>query len=336
MKEKILVSLNGAESSLVAAWLLKKQGFQLRGIVFDISENSKRKEELRQRISDFERKLGISIQVMDCAREARELVEKEISQGVERGFRYDLKTIFHQRFLFPKLLMMRDHFKFDKVATGHQVNVQLKPLDQSVNVIRNEIRKEDETSLLVGMTQNELRFFEFPLGTIPKSMIHKLSEELKLGNEHSPHLAKYELEHENRKTESNQKEPVSENMNDPEDASLSLFGDFVNSIVFDVFTSQKQAFDGKVEDRTIHEVWLENASWFSGQDLGFRVKKCLMSWAHEKQPVPVQVMQFEGGGLKVLCEQPLTGVHANLIAGDPVTLLDGDLVLGGARVIQCL
>jgi tRNA U34 2-thiouridine synthase MnmA/TrmU len=334
MKEKILVSLNGAENSFVTAWLLKKQGFHLRGVVFDITEDSQKKQNLRKSIADYERKLGISIQVMDCAREVHEIVEREISKGVEHGFRYDIKTIFHQRFLFPKLLMMREHFKFDKVATGHLVNIQVETHDQSVTVIRNPLLKDDETHLLVGMTQKELRFFEFPLGAIPKNMIHKLSEELKLNIEDTSILAKYDLERDLRDADSTRAEAISKNEN--EDDALSLLGDFVDSIVFDVFTNHKQVFEGKIEERAIQEIWLENASWFSGQDLGFKVKQCLMSWTRQSQPVPVKIMQYEGGGLKVLCDQPLTGENANIFGGDSVIWLDGELVLGGARVVQCL
>ena len=118
MKEKILVSLDGAEESLVTAWLLKKQGYSMRAVTFDITDVPEHKEALRKSVAEYERKLGISIQVMECAHEAREIVESEVAQGSERGFRYDIKTIFHQRFLFPKLLAMKDHFNFDKVEIG--------------------------------------------------------------------------------------------------------------------------------------------------------------------------------------------------------------------------
>lgn len=336
MKDKILVSLDGAEESLVTAWLLKKQGFTMRAVTFDITEVPEHKEALRRSVAEYERKLGISIQILDCAREAREIVEREVAQGSERGFRYDIKTIFHQRFLFPKLLAMKDHFNFDKVATGHRVNVHFEPIDNQVSVVRYPTKADDESHLLVGLTQKELRCLEFPLGSIPKAMIHKLADELKLGVEGASKLAKFEVQHEAHVKDSLIYNTEGAYEGTAEMEELSLGSKFVESVVFDILPGQNQIVVGHLEDRTIREIWFENASWFSGEDLGFKIKNCLMSWKHEAQPVPVKIMQYEGSGLKVLCEQPLTGENANLFSGDNVVWLEGETVLGGARVVQCL
>jgi hypothetical protein len=61
-----------------------------------------------------------------------------------------------------------------------------------------------------------------------------------------------------------------------------------------------------------------------------------MSWKSGTGFVPVQLMQYEGGGLKALLNQPITGENANLFNGDTVLWSDGETVLGGARVIRCL
>ena len=59
MKEKMLVSLDGGVESLVTAWLLKKQGFQLRAVLFDVSDSNENAEVMQKMVSEFEKKLGI-------------------------------------------------------------------------------------------------------------------------------------------------------------------------------------------------------------------------------------------------------------------------------------
>ena len=331
MKHKILVALDGSNESLVTAWLLKKQGHQLRGVVFDVTHDGETKEKLAQEVRDFERKLGIPVQVMDCAKEAREIVGKQIDFAVSRNARFDLKTVFHQSFLFPKLLAMKDHFQFDRIATGHQISLQFEPLENRVKVVRNHTLEKDDAALLVGLGPEQLRCLEFPLGSIPVSMIEKLSEELQLSGGMKPIRFEYTTDH------PGQLEFIGENTETQVGSDLSL-----EDLGFDasiIFTDQVQQPDPHLQslnDRVIREVWLENASWFSGEDLGFKIKHCLMSWPQEQSPLPVKLMQYEGGGLKAILDQEASSQAADLFPGDQVLWLEDHTILGGARVVRCL
>lgn len=335
MKEKLLVSLDGAVESLVTTWLLKKQGFQLRAVLFDVSEEPDHRESMQQRALEFERKLGLPVQLVDCGKEARDIVFKEIEFGISRGYRYDIKSIFHQKFLFPKLFALKNQYQFDKIATGHRASLHLEPLENMMKVMRYHDPKQDEAHLLVGLTQEELRALVFPLGSIPISMIHKLATELDLKPDLKP--MKFEM-HYNAPTV--QDAPVyamdGSYVGMTQDIDIGLGDDFRESIVFDIDPTQNQVVVGTLEQREIRELWLENASWFSGESLGFRLKNCMMSWKLATQMVPVQVMEYEGGGMKAMLEQPISGEAANLFSGDTVLWIEGDTVLGGARVVRCL
>ena len=346
MKEKMLVSLDGAVESLVTAWLLKKQGYQLRAVLFDVSEGSENRELFQQKIAEIERQLNIQVQLVECGKEAREVVFREIEFGIARGYRYDIKTIFHQKFLFPKLFALKEQYQFQKIASGHRVILQHEPLENKMKVSRYHDPKQDESHLLVGLTQSELQVLEFPLGSIPITMIHKLAAELNLTA--SQKSVKFEMNY----------KPVEEveqdvnvfgadggyigNSKDVE--KLSLGEMFLRhhesskdqSIIFDINPNQGQMVIGSLDERVIKEVWLENASWFSDEDLGFRLKSCFMSWKLGTQPVPVQLIQYEGGGMKALLNEPISGAAANLFAGDTVLWVDGESVMGGARVVKCL
>jgi tRNA U34 2-thiouridine synthase MnmA/TrmU len=335
MKEKMLVSLDGAIESLVTTWLLKKQGFQLRAVLFDVSEAGTDKENMQLRVLEIEKKLGIQVQLVECGQEARDIVFKEIEFGIARGFRYDIKSIFHQKFLFPKLFALKEQYQFQKIASGHRVSLTYEPLEDQMKILRYHTPLQDEAHLLVGLSQEQLRSLVFPLGSIPVAMIQKLATELELKSDLKP--AKFEMHY----TPQLENAPVyavdGSYVGMTQDvAKLGLGEQFDQSLIFDINPSRNQVLIGSLEEREIKEVWLESASWFSGEDLGFRLKNCMMSWKAAIQDVPVRVMQYEGGGMKAMLESPISGEHANLFAGDTVTWVEGNVILGGARVIKCL
>lgn len=335
MKEKMLVSLDGAIESLVTTWLLKKQGFQLRAVLFDVSEEGAEKELTQQRVAEFEKKLGVQVQLLECGKEAREIVFKEIEFGVARGFRYDIKSIFHQKFLFPKLFSLKEQYQFQKIASGHRVSLSYEPLSDQMKVLRYHTQKQDEAHLLVGLSQDQLRSLVFPLGSIPVAMIQKLAAELELKSDFKP--AKFEIHYNPEIVDAPVYAVDGSYVGMTQDiAKLGLGEQFDQSLIFDINPNRNQVLIGSLEEREIKEVWLESASWFSGEDLGFKLKICMMSWKAGVQPVPVQVMQYEGGGMKALLEKPISGEMANLFPGDTVTWVDGETILGGARVIKCL
>ncbi len=335
MKEKMLVSLDGAVESLVTTWLLKKQGYQMRAVLFDVSENSDQKEELLQRVSEYEKKLGVSVQLIECGKEARSIVYKEIEFGISRGFRYDIKSIFHQKFLFPKLFELKKQYQFQKIATGHRVSLNFEPLEDKMKVFRFGDAKQDESHLLVGLSQEDLHSLVFPIGAIPHNMIQKLVTELDLAPIIKP--MKFEMHYETVLNNA----PVYASDGSyvgmtEEDSTLGLGKDYDQSLIFDINPKQNQVVIGTLESRVLNEIWFENASWFSGEDLGFKFKACQMSWKNGTQAVPVKIIQYEGAGMKAILDQPITGEDANLFSGDAVLWVDGNTVLGGARVIKCL
>lgn len=330
MKHKILVALDGSEESLVTAWLLKKQGHLLRAVMFDVSTQAENKEQLKQQVQDIERKLGVPVQLMECAQEAREIVGREIDFAKARNSRFDVKSIFDQKFLFPKLFAMKAHFQFEKIATGHRVNLQFEPLENRVKVVLYQPRDEDESHLLLSLEQDELRSLEFPLGAIPMAMIRKLASELQLGAGFQPMKFEYHTEHLDE-IELIEKEVA----NAGTDSALEIES-FNPSVIFGVQNPNVASELEQISHRSISEVWLEAACWFSGKDLGLSSLHCQMSWSESAQSPSVKVMQYEGAGLKAILDQPLMGEAANLFPGDQVMWLEGDTVLGGARVVRCL
>lgn len=330
MKERMLVSLDGAVESLVTAWLLKKQGYQLRAVIFDISQDRARHELLRQKAVDFEKILGVQVQVIDCGKEAKEVIAREVKFRSARGFRYELKAIFHEKFIFPKLFALKQQYQFQKIASGHRIFMQFDPLQKKMQVFRYHTPEKDEAAYLLGLSQSQLSSLEFPLGTIHVNMIHKLAAELNFTADLNP--VGYDI----LKPEPTIDAPDVPEINMNEIITEHHESSTDRSTILDMNPAETEIGAPSEIEREIREVWLENSSWFSGDDLGFSIRECAMEWKNAAQPVKVQIVQFEGGGMKAILTQPMMIDPSSLMSGDTVLLTEDEVILGGARVVKYL
>jgi tRNA-specific 2-thiouridylase len=345
--DKVLVALSGGKESLVTAWLLKKQGMQLRGVFFDLSGGDR----LAETIAGFERKLGISIQVVNARAEAEAFLMNELNEGLLTGRRLDLKAIFHQKYLFPKLFEFKEHYQFQKIASGHRVLIQKDSIENLMKVYRYSAVEDDESSLVVGLNQEQLAALILPLGNIPGSMIDKIATELQVVDE----TAQFDLDW-NEMLQRSRKSLVKDQTRNadvvntsggrvgfhPDFAALSL-GDHYQDpedssreySVFEIDAAKKRVTVGQLSKRVIRELHLEDAAWFSRADLKMESIRCAMVWSQHPKAVPVRLIQFEGQRMKAFLETPLEGADADIFNGQIVLWVTGAEVLGGARVMGC-
>lgn len=335
MKEKLLVSLDGTIESLVTAWLLKKQGFQLRAVIFDVNQDAASKSKIQEKALEYEKKLSIPVQVYDGHREAFEAIEREIRSGVKKGFRYDIRTVYHQKFVFPKLIELKEQFHFDKIATGHRVSLQVDPIQNQMKVLRYHTPAQDEAALLLGMPKHHLSSLIFPLGFIPLSMIQKLASELELSTEQIPMHLGLDLVPELKDALIYDVNGAYVGMTESNSA-LKIGDRFEQSVVVKMESSDHQIVVDSIEERQIREVWFEDANWFSGDDLGFKFRNGSITWGDHTRLYKANFIQFEGKGIKAFLEEPIRGSDANLFSGDVALWVDHDQILGGGRVVNCL
>ena len=91
---KVLVAMSGGLKSLVTAWLLKKQGMQVRGVYLDLIGPSRSQE----KVEALERKLGISIQVVPAQVEFSNRLAEAREKAIDQNEAFDPSLFFHQSF----------------------------------------------------------------------------------------------------------------------------------------------------------------------------------------------------------------------------------------------
>jgi tRNA U34 2-thiouridine synthase MnmA/TrmU len=334
---KILVSMSGGMKSLVTAWLLKKQGMQVRGVYFDLLGTDLSLEN----VHGLERKLGISIQVIPAKTEFSEFFMEAQKRALEVGELLHPKLFFQQSYLFPKLMELKQQHQFSKIATGHRVLIQEDQVAKVFRVFHNSDEELQEVLPFLGLTQNEIATMLLPLGSIPSSMFTKLSKELEVGSEKEP--ATWEND-----------------FKVPEGASERLFevfnpvgvrvGSYKSDLlpypgmkytdekndgvyrVLDVSFQTNQITAKPIHELEVKEIYFQDVSWFSRRDLGLKSLGCGIISETRVKPLLVNLLQFEGNRIKAYLNQPLVAEEVNIFKGQTMLWVEGSEILGGGRV----
>jgi tRNA U34 2-thiouridine synthase MnmA/TrmU len=81
------------------------------------------------------------------------------------------------------------------------------------------------------------------------------------------------------------------------------------------------------------ELHLEQAYWFVRPDPGMREIRTGILFQGLERPMAVRLIQYEGGRLKVMFEEPVKVSGISLEKGQSVVWVENQEILGGARVL---
>ena len=343
---KTLVAISGGAKSLVTAWLLKKQGMQVRGVHLDLFPD----EAHRERIHEFERRLGITIQIMDGGEALQGVLQEEWDRSVEKGFEPDFRTAFFRKLLFPRLIRLRNELGFDRLATGHSVNLQDDPSLQIGRIMLGADIHFDSIASLLGIPKEETFRLLAPIGSIPETMLNRLTEET------APRELTGIFEHDWAALSSlfDARDPshfsrvyqvISSDgvlLGNLQRSSLrigQIFTDLQGGEnkkyrILDVRPLEGKAtvqLDSQIKSSELH---FFDGLWFSRGDLGLQILEVGMLWKKRSRPVPVRLMQLEGNAFRATLLEPLSGSDSDIHKGDTVLWCLGSEVLGGAKVLR--
>lgn len=169
--------MSGGIDSCVAAWLLKRDGYDAVGVTLRFHESPSRDAAVK-RAQECAEKLGMEHHVVDMRDEFIRVVKEPIARSFAEGYAPNPCSLCTRELKIDALFEQAQRFGCDTVATGHYARItqdtegfqllpyQLrKPLDKS----------KDQTYLLYGLTQEQLASMMFPLAELHKGLVRKLA-----------------------------------------------------------------------------------------------------------------------------------------------------------------
>lgn len=187
--KKVVVGMSGGVDSSVAAYLLKKQGYEVIGVTMQIWQDENQFTQAEnggccglsavddaRRVAD---RLEIPYYVMNFKREFKKNVMDYFTAEYLRG-RTPNPCIACNRYVKWESLLQRSlEIGADYIATGHYARVE--KLSNGRYAIRNSVTAaKDQTYALFNLTQEQLAHTLMPVGDYTKDEIRAIAEEIGL------------------------------------------------------------------------------------------------------------------------------------------------------------
>ena len=183
--KKIFVGMSGGVDSSVAAFLLKKQGYDVVGIFMkfcNVDGCAETDAEDARRVAE---KLEIPFYVWDFEEEYKKKVVEYMVKGYKNGITPNPDVMCNREIKFGLFLEKALKIGADYVATGHYIKIKnLKIKNQNNNFKFKIVHKlfqskdinKDQSYFLWTLTKKQLKHCLFPIGDYLKSDVRKIAK----------------------------------------------------------------------------------------------------------------------------------------------------------------
>ncbi len=171
------VGLSGGVDSSVAAYLLKKKGWQVIGIkmnLFSSSDDTSSKD--AKKVADY---LEIPYYEIDMEMDYSKIVISYIQDEYSKGRTPNPCVVCNQNLKFGSFLDKANEsgINFDFFCTGHYAIIEKDIKTNRYNLFKGLHAEKDQAYFLSMLTQNQLKKIHFPLGKMTKQEVRKIADE---------------------------------------------------------------------------------------------------------------------------------------------------------------
>ena len=178
VRQRVVIGMSGGVDSSVAAWLLKKQGFDVVGLFMknweddDTDEYCTSREDLvdAAAVADV---IGIELEAVNFAAEYRERVFAHFLREYEAGRTPNPDVLCNSEIKFRAFLDHARSLGAERIATGHYARLQR--VGSRVELRKAADATKDQSYFLHRLTQEQLAPVLFPLGELAKRDVRAIA-----------------------------------------------------------------------------------------------------------------------------------------------------------------
>ena len=186
---KVVIGMSGGVDSSVAAYLLKKQGYEVIGLFMrnwdasvnnDILGNPTLNNNICPQEQDYNdalavsNELGIPLHRIDFVKEYWDYVFTYFLDELKKGRTPNPDIMCNKYIKFDLFIKEAKRLGADYIATGHYARIK------DGYLLRGIDDNKDQTYFLSQLTKEQLKNVLFPVGNIVKDEVRKIADELKL------------------------------------------------------------------------------------------------------------------------------------------------------------
>ncbi|MDV3167012.1 MAG: tRNA 2-thiouridine(34) synthase MnmA [Vigna little leaf phytoplasma] len=188
MKKKVIIGLSGGVDSSVAAFLLKKKGYEVEGIFmrnwdsslnYDIQGNPFLKEPICPQEKDFQdalkvsRQLNIKCHKVDFSEQYWKHVFYIFLKDLKRNLTPNPDVLCNNHIKFSIFVKYAQKFQPDYIAMGHYAKIVTK--QNQLILTKACDQNKDQTYFLSQLKQQQLNNILFPLSDMHKNEVRKIA-----------------------------------------------------------------------------------------------------------------------------------------------------------------
>lgn len=183
-KLKVAVAMSGGVDSAVAAFLLKKQGFEIIGITLKLVDDNLATVYEKsccslESVLDAKKvcaQIAIPHYVLNLKNEFNKLVIQPFIKNYLQGITPNPCILCNEKIKFKILLNKIKDFDFKHLATGHYAKIIYAKNKKQYFLKKATDKLKDQSYFLYSLTQKELPFILFPLGNLKKTQVREIAK----------------------------------------------------------------------------------------------------------------------------------------------------------------